>query len=485
MERSLLDRLSTNMQGRRVISRRLVIAFVIATAACLGLPQSSFAKSGTLDRSFGVKGKAVIALDFEGKRKYFYGHHVYADLDPNGRIVVLSSGFRRNFVVRFLPNGKRDRAFGNGGVLKIDPQVDVGQFEAKDLEVDELGRVLVAASFATGDGSSAIVIRFDWRGQPDPSFGEGDGVLVVAATDFNLLPPPPSGPAYSPFTPVPSTVGISSLLVDPSGRILFAGTAGRREGYCAEVTGGFVARLTDAGQLDESFGTHGVSKPIPYGGSSIAIDAADRHGGLLAVGGVTGCRGSGEQGPVLFRLNDVGSLDTTFGDGGFAYKSFGSSGVIAGMETAQDRSGNIVALESLHSSVSRLSSSGTLDRRFADQGRLHLGHPPSTNWTDLDVAGDGSIVIVGTKKRGTGTPGGQVALTRLSSRGGPYPGFGRHGVVTVGRKRTTNLTGRQVLLDGRGHVIVAGSVRDRSLSTGEGLALFRFDLKIQNDEEQR
>ena len=499
MEHQCLGSLRTNMQGRRVskaglgpsttatvipgypgwgsILRNLVVAAAFAAAGFLGLPQNSFANSGTLDRTFGIKGKVLVALDFEGKRKYFYGHRVYADLDPIGRIVVLSSGFHYSFVVRFLPNGKRDRAFANNGVLKIDPQVDGGQFEAKDLEVDELGRVLVAGrGFVAGAASSAIIMRFDWRGRPDPSFGKGTGVVGVVAADLGLTPP--SGPVYSPTPVVASTVSVSSLSVDNLGRILVAGDAGRSEGYCATVTVGFVARLTGAGQFDESFGAQGVSKPIDSraGSSSVAIQAVDRNGGLLSVGGVTGCRGSGAQGPFLFRLNDGGSLDGTFGYGGYAYdKVFGQSGVTPTLEATQDRFGRIVALQS-DSSVLRLSFSGILDRGFADQGRFHLSYPSSTNWTDLDTAGDGSVVIAGTKKRGPGTAGGQVALARISPRGRAYPRFGRHGVVTVGHKRTTNLTGRQVLLDGKGHVIVAGSVRDATLPTGEGLALFRFDL---------
>jgi hypothetical protein len=55
--------------------------------------------------------------------------------------------------------------------------------------------------------------------------------------------------------------------------------------------------------------------------------------------------------------------------------------------------------------------------------------------------------------------------------------FGRAGIVRTRFGGFSDTVGRQVLLDGKGHAIVAGTVSDEELRTGEGLALYRYDLR--------
>jgi uncharacterized delta-60 repeat protein len=439
-------------QGWRKLTRALFCGLTAVGVLAVAVPTSALARPGQLDPAFGVQGKAVSALDFYGPPKFFYMVDVHASVTPQRGVVVSGQGK----VLRYLPNGKRDRSFGTDGLLRIE-SVEGHEFRLDDLIVDDRGRIVVVGVVLGNSGQQpAALMRFEPSGAPDPSFGGGDGIIV---TGFGLQRPFPfeAGPT--------SIVDFSGIAVDPLGQISVAGSAVKGSAYCTYYES-FVARLTSDGSLDPGFGSGGVVAE-PDGTTAISSLALDRTGAPLFAGrNQGGCRGEGATGPALYRLQTDGSPDGAFGRAGQAMS--GPDPV----EIAVDRSGRVLVLGSGY--LLRLLPSGALDSKFAHKGKASL--PTSTGWASVAVTGDGSAVLSGTRTRGPDTPGGQVAIARLSSRGVADAGFGHGGFATTGRRGTTNLTGRQVVLDGKGHAIVAGSVRDDSLPTGEGLALFRYDL---------
>ena len=215
-------------------------------ATLIGGAAPAHATPGALDRSFGHGGKTLTAVDLDSG---WDGASIQAAIAPNGDILV-AAGAR---LARYLPEGRLDPNFGDGGLLKIELPGGLG-FSLGDLAVDPHGAAVVIGT-ATDDSaprssSSAAFLRYRNDGSPDPSFG-GDGVML---TNFGLQASAtdPSAP------PVTATLGA----VDSAGRVIAVGGALRPFLYCAhgdiERRDELIARLTPDGQLDPTFGDGGI-----------------------------------------------------------------------------------------------------------------------------------------------------------------------------------------------------------------------------------
>ena len=123
---------------------------------------------GSLDQSFGRKGKVVVSLGVNG------GRGTAIALQPGGRIAV--AGTARTFIARsegvitrFRSDGSLDRDFGNNGMIRFGPRSSL-----QDLRSLLGGRLLVAGG---SDGRFLLgKLRFD--GQYDRSFGERGRTLI-------------------------------------------------------------------------------------------------------------------------------------------------------------------------------------------------------------------------------------------------------------------------------------------------------------------
>jgi uncharacterized delta-60 repeat protein len=147
----------------------------------------------------------------------------------DGRIVVVGTAGHRatttRFVVaRFRPNGKKNPAFGDRGIV-VTPFAS-GQAHAVALQPD--GRIVVAGSHAFG----LALARYLPNCSLDRTFG-GDGNV-----------------GYWDPSSAPSAIDARAVAIQPDGRILAAG------GYDAWFMG--IARFLPHGRLDPSFGGDGV-----------------------------------------------------------------------------------------------------------------------------------------------------------------------------------------------------------------------------------
>ena len=135
---------------------------------------------GTLDRSFGDRGRVRTDL---GDGSFDYG--LGGLIDGLGRIVVVgksdAAGSLDLALERYLPDGRRDRSFGDHGTVLT----DLGQSSTDSANAVALGpdgRIVVAGS-SDADGSSDVAFAsyLDTRA-PDPSFGiHGTMLLDVGA----------------------------------------------------------------------------------------------------------------------------------------------------------------------------------------------------------------------------------------------------------------------------------------------------------------
>ncbi|MEM7256082.1 MAG: LamG-like jellyroll fold domain-containing protein, partial [Pseudomonadota bacterium] len=125
---------------------------------------------------------------------------------------------------------------------------------------------------------------------------------------------------------------------------------------------------------------------------------------------------------VLLKLNADGSIDTSFGIGGYADNS--SIGYIHNVTEQPD--GKILVTGSLSGDLylARYNANGTIDFTFATGGVTTLLGTGFNTGTDISVQSDGRIVVVGDF-------GNDSIIARYTSTGIPDSGFGSGGSVVV------------------------------------------------------
>lgn len=235
------------------------------------------------------------------------------------------------------------------------------------------------------------------------------------------------------------------MVVQPDGRVLAAGTA-----WGSSSSLGLVCRFTASGDPDPTFSGDGAFFD-GFGGADAQIRgiALQSDGKVVLAGSVAAWDFSYTRAFVL-RLQANGSMDGTFGVGGYALLD--DAAFTQFNELAVDAQGRIVAV-GMHLDadgdllVARFDANGNLDTGFDDAG-LHIADI-GAYWDelyDVRILDDGSIVAAG----GTNDNGQLTTpvLLKLDDQGLPHPGFagGAGFVEPVGLGAATNL---HALPDGR------------------------------------
>lgn len=286
-------------------------------------------------------------------------------------------------VYRFRPNGKLDRAFGEGGVAGA----SLGPMEASGLVVDSRDRpVLTGFSALTPSHcnttlvylNTTTVARLTAGGVPDPTFGGGDGTFADSLEDPHLpaltsgsgmvyVSAPEQrcagfvnyGPGGNPVASILSPSGSlslrfpvvangshynapTSLAVDRRNRIVILMTSSPPEGGGSNQE---VRRLLPDGSLDPEFGPYSpgvVVGPAPPGAHLGAV-TTDAHNRVILAG--FGVRHEGRLTTRAFvaeRLNAAGKLQTWFGRDGAVKVWFGKSTAATATQVYLDSRGRIV-----------------------------------------------------------------------------------------------------------------------------------------------
>lgn len=255
-----------------------------------GLVLVRYLPSGSLDPHFGVKGRVRTRL---GR---LAGAGLSMALAPSGDIIVggfigppayLHRGKPAGLVIRYLPDGSPDRSFANNGQLRI--RASGGRAGAiTDVEVLPDRRLLVAGNI----GGRLLLERLLPDGQPDPSFGAGDGqtsTRIGANRDCE----------GAPIT--------SGLALKRGGGILLAGSAGCNSALIS---------YDHDGTLDRRFGRAGVVRLPAMGYFGAARDVVkERDGKILVVGG-------SETRPLVQRFLADGKPDLGFARAGAYSRRF-------------------------------------------------------------------------------------------------------------------------------------------------------------------
>lgn len=246
---------------------------------------------GTLDEAYGVDG----TVDFNpcNNIDMFPTIHVQED----GKILVVSKSRKdgANYyigVTRQNPDGSIDETYGENGYSFFQQQM-VYLNEAMATTLGNDGQLYIAGHiYADGVMNKGYILCVDQNGFANPYFG--DNGYALYDRDNTVF---------------------YAIATDSQGRIYVGGST---------TNGSFdialVQRYTAEGQLDTSWGNNGNITFIEDGVSSYIYSLAVVEDDKLLVGGEMYIPKDGFlsriQDPRMWRLNQDGSLDNTFGEGG-------------------------------------------------------------------------------------------------------------------------------------------------------------------------
>lgn len=313
---------------------------------------------GTLDNSFAGNGKAVVTLS----SGYDYGNSV--TIQPDGKIILAGNSLGTNnaqdfSLIRLNVDGTLDTSFDGDGkaIFAVSPYAESGS----SVTVQADGKIILAGNCVNPVTSNTdfSLIRLNANGSLDTIFGDlvsgvhtgkaiidvagstdygrsltvqTDGKLILAGNsysaisksyDFSLVRLNADGSLDTSFgtggkyllSVGNDTDQVTSVVVQPDGKILFAGSStistpdprpGRPDIKTSLVT---LVRLNPEGELDNSFGASGIASMSAAKSFSHGYGLTLQPDGKIVVG--YGDISAGYNFGVM-RLNADGSLDTTF-----------------------------------------------------------------------------------------------------------------------------------------------------------------------------
>jgi uncharacterized delta-60 repeat protein len=420
---------------------------------------TQYTATGAIDSTFGTNGTYQFSV---GGGETLYPNYSLGSifLLPKGDIVLPGAATTATAATSALtvlnPNGTLDKSFGKDGVATgISGYLNAVTTDASG-DLVAVGWLPVTSS-SIGAG---LVERFTANGQLDTSFGTNGATISTNATDFFSVHATASGVQVSGwFETVPDDSDIS---------------------YALQIN-----HYTRNGLPDTTFGsgTGHVSPSLKFqtGYSSFQAD------GKLLVSYPYAPSQSAD--PTLVRLNADGSLDKSFGNGGYddiksTVGTFGIAEPFVGLSL--DSTGRILlpavpadSLNGLDFGVSRLQSNGAPDPSIGPDGTA-VGRPLFSSATALAELPDGQTLVAG-----NATIGGVIGLyiQRDNSNGSvdgtfaPDEGFaGQSGYVFVATptagasQNTVNVAG--LSLSATGEIYLGES----------GIGIARFNAMGQLDK---
>ena len=380
------------------------------------------ASPGELDPGFGVGGRVIVD---DSAQDGALAQAVQAD----GKVVVVGytdrEGSADALVLRLNPDGSEDLDFGRRRLAVPGG----GQDFADSVAVQPDGRIVVAGKTETNE--DAVLWRLLPSGEPDTTFGGGDGLVTVDN----------GGEEY--FADVALATDGSIVAV---GQTRFSGSA-----LAA------IYRFTAAGDPDTTFDKDGK---IGIGaGYSHAEGVALQPDGKVLVTGWFGSSDAPSHGLHVRRLEADGDVDHTFGEGDGEASAYGLVGT--GADVLVQADGRVVVVGSHQlpygqvGSAARYTPAGRVDPTFtasADRdGRFIDAGGLGTGVLSVATLPDGGYVVSGYRFPAAGSFAG-VAL-RLRPNGTPDQAFGPDGVVDLGGG---SYAGTEITVQPDGKAVVAG-----------------------------
>lgn len=271
---------------------KIVIAGYSATPNYESVSIARINSDGTIDTSFGVNG---IIYQTTGAYEC-YGSDVV--VQPDGKILVAGHGNyppqgEDFFLARYLDDGSLDTSFDSDGKVENINDLSSGTQPVMTLQSD--GKILISGMGSVAGQQHYCTIRFLDNGSLDNTFSEDGIQLTLVPGDYNWP---------------------GNIAVQPDQKILIAGYSGpwQYEHFS-------MIRLDTGGNLDADFAsggifTHSINQGLDYF-QDVLIQPDNK---ILACGYTIS--GDGSYDFVAMRLNNDGSIDTSFGESGVLNQAF-------------------------------------------------------------------------------------------------------------------------------------------------------------------
>ena len=268
------------------------------------------------------------------------------------------------------------------------------------------GKIMISGSIdqPTESDTSFALLRYNSDGSLDTTFGQGGLVKTNINNDDDR--------AYA-------------LARQSDGKIVAAGKRGIQF-YPTEQRKGNVAlvRYNPDGSLDATFGNGGiVVNDFGQGLESYAMDVIIQPDGRIIIAGESAYAF------LVARYNSNGTLDTTFGNGGFREVNFGDLSWDHGRDAVLQADGKIivVGIAEINSpydsfAVARFNPDGSLDQSFGTGGKFVM-----VDVGDLEAAvlqSDGKLIALGDDSE-------SFKLLRFNLDGSLDSTFGSGGIITT------------------------------------------------------
>jgi uncharacterized delta-60 repeat protein len=328
---------------------------------------------------------------------------------------------------------------------------------AQAMAIQSDGKIVVAGR-TSSDGSHTdfALARYTTKRALDPTFGNGGKVTTDVAFDYTR-----------------------DVAIQSDGKIVVAGHIHRLDPSGANSSNVGLVRYTSTGQLDPTFGVGGVVETDFGSINEQGVALAMQPDGKILVAGqidTSWTTGTGYD-FLLARYTGSGSLDPTFGSGGWLLTNFDGTNSDYAADVLVQPDGKIVAVgwfwdtTSATSSVAlaRFTQAGALDPGFGIDGKVVRDvWPGRDDAVTRAVLVNGKIVIVGSSCDSAAC---RFGLARFTSSGALDATFGTGGAATA--FDTNPLCGaRDVTVQPDGKIVVVGSCGDANDAFDFALARF-------------
>jgi uncharacterized delta-60 repeat protein len=330
-------------------------------------------RNGRLDSTFGTGGKVTVT--FGSVSDYLFK----VVLQSDGRIVAVGSTNATAFLLaRFNADGSLDQAFGTNGSVETTFGDQTAEARAVALQAD--GKIIVVGVSGAGSYSELndfVLARYNSDGSLDRTFGTG-------------------GKVKTHFPGVDNTgSSATSVVLQPDGKLVVGGYYKQSDRTPHQFA---LARYNSNGTLDSAFGQAGKVMTRVGLGDAFSFGIALQSNGRIVLAGYSDTTLDHDFSLVGYTAN--GTLDSTFGNGGFMTTDFsGASDDIAYAMTKQADSKLVVVgrtgdYPQNDFALARYSRDGQLDQTLGVGGKV------VSDFSSIDQAygvalQNGKIVVAG------------------------------------------------------------------------------------------
>ncbi|MFT4049400.1 MAG: delta-60 repeat domain-containing protein [Solirubrobacterales bacterium] len=367
---------------------------------------------------------------------------------PDGKVVVGGTSTvspQIIWVIRYNADGSLDSSFSGDGIATVSNPLNY--LNGGSIAVQPDGKVLIAGVGTFGGNDDFAIQRLNADGTPDSSFASGNlAHFDVYDSDY-----------------------LYDIALQADGKVVLAGSASPAAGK--EVA---LVRLTPSGSLDSSFDGDGRAVLAIAGKDAVAKAVAIAPDGSIDVVGRTTT--AGVYNFLAARFTSSGTIDPSFGGGGYAISDFlsaseGLEGIAVQPDGKLLGSGRVPGTPNKQGGIVRYNIDGTLDQTFGAGGvvRETIGDGGATECPSLTLLPNGRIVA-GCDAFMSNPERVRTILVRHLPSGAPDVTFGVGG-ATVADGALPNSYVSRIAAQSDGRILVAGGA---SAATPAPMLVSRF-----------